>query len=603
MIKWIPLIFAGAGLIFFGRCGKTDGISGTGTLIGNPTASVSGSLYYIDGLPATGVNVHIQKHNSLAITQATKIASIIDTASVTTDNYGVFAFETTLDSGLYAIEAISGNNSVFIDSIHVRGLPAPLVLPPDTLRSAGAVNGIVKLATSDDPGNVYVLAFGINRFAPVKSDGSFVFYPLAQGDYNLQIISSLPDYGVLDMNNVSVQPSDTTNLGVLELPYSGIPIPKDVTLSYDTLKQIVTVHWSTPATGIVKSFNIYRRDIDSSISYKLINSTSITGNSFDDSLAIQDHDYGYCVAIVDTFDSEGPKSVEVECKAVGAFASVSNASLDVRTFGDIDFVTDIQDNIWVTDNHENKVYKFNSGGDLLTSWVISGYSADEDHAEMAIDSQKNIYLRNAQGIGSVQKYDSAGTMIWSMDDTSIYVNRISVSTDGYLYCKGSKRSDGVKGIYQGYIYKYNPDGTFNKSWKVNSHDVMEGIIVKNGKVYCAGATNISYDDYTTDNTIDIFDTSGTLISSIHLRQKGDQRSMWVNAIAIDNNGILYCTESNSQTVRLFDKNSDFIGKFRIASEASLHELAIQDNGTILIQLSNFRLSNATIITVQKQIKQ
>jgi WD40 repeat protein len=278
---------------------------------------------------------------------------------------------------------------------------------------------------------------------------------------------------------------------------------------------------------------------------------------------------------------------------------VSNAALDGISFGDIDFVVDLQNNIWVADNFVNKVYKFDSGGKLLTSWVISGYSPDEDHAEMAVDSQKNIYLRKAIYKGSVQKYDSVGTMIWSMDDTSLNISRISVAPDGYLYCKGSKKSDAIMGSYQGFIYKYNPDGTFNKSWKVNSHNLSEGILVKNGKVYCAGANSISLENDMNDNIIDIFDTCGTLLSSLHVRQKGDPKTMWVTAIAIDNNGNLYCTESESKTVRLYDKNTVYIGKFKmVPGLAYPNELAVLDDGTILIQIMN-----STIISEQKQTKQ
>jgi hypothetical protein len=171
--------------------------------------------------PAKGVRVHIRPKKSLADTAGFGIykrsAIMTATDSVVTDSSGRYAFDTTLDTGMYVIEGASGDNAVFIDSVAVKGKAHCDTLPPDTLKPTGALEGIVKLFEGGDPRKVFVLAFGINKFAQVDTNGRFTFSGLAEAKYDLRLISLLYNYGVFDLDGVQVRSGVTTSIDTINL--------------------------------------------------------------------------------------------------------------------------------------------------------------------------------------------------------------------------------------------------------------------------------------------------------------------------------------------------------------------------------------------------
>ncbi|MBD3395446.1 MAG: hypothetical protein GF418_07445, partial [Chitinivibrionales bacterium] len=262
-----PCLVAVIAAATFTRCTSPNDPDHSGTASETENVAVAGILYQSDGVsPAAGVAVAIRPRNTLADTSGFGLPkSMADTATVRTDDSGRFVFDSTLDTGTYVIEATSGNDAVLIDSVAVQEQDTMLDLPPDTLRPAGALKGVIRLSEGGDPRKVFVLAFGIDRFASADSLGAFRFQNLAEAAYDLRIISSLDDYGVLDMPAVAVVSADTTDLDTLELPFTGIPTVKGLSLSYDTLRQIVTLTWNRADTRLVSGYNVYRQHVDSGL--------------------------------------------------------------------------------------------------------------------------------------------------------------------------------------------------------------------------------------------------------------------------------------------------------------------------------------------------
>ncbi len=225
-------------------------------------AMVSGILFEPDGkTPAKAASVSMRKKNLLADTsQAASSPQPFTSASVTTDRNGKFAID-TIDTGLYIIEGSDGaNNVVLIDSIKVKSPDSTKNLPADTLLPAGVVKGVIKLTEGGDPRKVFVLAFGLDRFALPDANGNFTFPMLAKGKYSLRFLPSLENYGVLDTTGVPVSSGDTTNLDTIVLPFKGIPSPKNLVIAYDTLKQTVILNWVKADTSLITGYNIYRSD-------------------------------------------------------------------------------------------------------------------------------------------------------------------------------------------------------------------------------------------------------------------------------------------------------------------------------------------------------
>jgi outer membrane protein assembly factor BamB len=250
-------------VLLFVRC--TEKVAGTTdeTITGTQAkAMVAGKLFEPDGkTPAKAATVSMRKKSMLADTShAASNPQPFTSASVTTDRNGTFAID-TIDTGTYIIEGTDGaNNVVLIDSIKVKTPDSTKNLGADTLLPAGVVKGVIKLTEGGDPRKVFVLAFGLDRFALPDSGGNFTFPMLAKGTYALRFLPSLENYGVLDTSGVGVKSADTTNLDTIVLPFKGIPSPKNLVVSYDTLRQRVILSWGQADTSLITGYNIYRSD-------------------------------------------------------------------------------------------------------------------------------------------------------------------------------------------------------------------------------------------------------------------------------------------------------------------------------------------------------
>jgi hypothetical protein len=602
MKKILFLILASAGFALLSQCVKTnpaENIAGTGTLIGNPSASLLGSLYYAGGSPAKNIAVHIRKQNSLAHAPGSMLSNQSkDTASATTDAQGVFAFEKTLDSGVYVIEAQNGNDAVIINSVSVKDKTKSDTLPPDTLKPAGAIKGSIKLADGADPTNVYALAFGMDRFARVKSDGSFVFYPLAHGTYNLRFITTLENYGTLDTNNINVQSSDTTNLGTINLPYTGIPIPTIVSVSYDTLKQMVTVCWNKENSAVVKSYNIYSISLDSNgtaSNPNQLNQQVVTDTFFIESIATlyRNQDgvpHTYQVSAVDSHETEGHKSApSVSISSSHVYEKVENKIGQVQNSGYINFCTDNQNNFWMVDFDQNKLIRIDASGNLISELSLNPSPALDagdnpqtyifGHFAMDIDAQKNIYIKDSP-CRRILKYDSLGNLVNKTNDSAtMLIADVSVDTSGYVYsyslqCQGW-------GAYS--IYKYNPDLTLNKSWGTNLEPLNitgGGLIARNGEIYCSGL------DVFRNGVVQVYSDQGVLKQTIQAAGAVDFAAV---DIAMDKNGRLYCLDVTNRKAFIMSEAAGLIGQFDVSlatfSIFNFHPLAglaVLGDGTIAL---------------------
>ncbi|MBN2036584.1 MAG: hypothetical protein JW768_07555 [Chitinispirillaceae bacterium] len=447
------------------RCANVLDGSGSTT----ESARVVGTLYQPDGkTPAAGVRVFIRPRATLADTSGGLFKQTVDTASVLTDTSGRFAFDSTLDTGTYVIEAASGNDAVLIDSVAVTSQDSTDTMPPDTLKPAGAIKGIIHLSEGGDPRKVFVLAFGIDRFAKVEADGRFRFQNLAEAAYDLRIISSLDNYGVLDTANVTVRSADTTDLDTIALPFEGIPTPKGLTLTYDTLRQIVTLTWNQADTALVTGYNVYRQHQDSGL--VKINSAPITDTTYGDSTAQQDQTYTYQVKALDKAGNEGLLSVGISVRVVSAFELTD--TLGAGTFQGYQriaiapagrlYVADIVDPGW-------SLYVY--GADLALQKSIDSIAAKYPY-DLDVDSTGNIYLMNQDGIVLL---DSTGLPIDTLTDFANNENKQFVLSDSAIF------------FTSGIVGKYD---LATETIETTAMISADGLVVLRDTLYVGGQTNM-----------------------------------------------------------------------------------------------------------------
>jgi hypothetical protein len=433
----------------------TKNIAG-GTEVGNP--SVSAMLYEPDGkTPAVGAKVYFFRFGT---DPRTGLSAAVDSAVTNTDgNYSA-----TLDTGTYNILASKGNNATFQDSI--RAIKDSTVHPPaDTIEAPGSISGRVALEGTDDPRTVFVLFMGTNTFTTVVDTlGNFTQAGLAKGKYRVKLLSTLDNYKPMDTGFVVKAGVDSVILEPIRLEFTGIPVPKNLKVSYDTLKQLVTLTWDKADTALVKSYNVYRRNVDSNTVFTRINPAPVKDTVYRDSTGVQDQTYEYSIAAVNMNLTEGTKSALIVTKIVSAFElfktiplkgndpfrlalskdtllfvafradtiiKVYNLNGDsIRAFGKGQFsqpygiALNSKGNVFIADP-SGKIIKFGVDGTKQSDWLINSPT------DIAIDQNDQIYVLYENSI-RIAKLDSLGT---KQDSITLngQVGRLILDAQGSLY--------------------------------------------------------------------------------------------------------------------------------------------------------------------------
>jgi hypothetical protein len=222
-----------------------------------------------------------------------------------------------------------------------------------------------------------------------------------------------------------------------------------------------------------------------------------------------------------------------------------------RSFGRKGFLTgqfnsplgaavDKQGNLYVVDEGNNRVQKFDSIGNFITQWYGSGNGGEEFNQPWDITINKNnqIYVLE-NGTSRVQKFDTDGHFLkgWTFNTTSGY--GIDTDTSGNVYVL-SNSYDANSG---GHVLKFDTSGILIKSWTVgNAPGYLYSLLVTaNGKAY----VNHGYDG----NTY-VYDLDGNFISNWNLMGSG--------SITKDGEGNIYFAGLLSSTINKFSKDETFL---------------------------------------------
>jgi hypothetical protein len=317
-------VLADSGVISVVAAETTDIIVRDSALLPIPALmmhQITGSLYRPDGSPAESIIVHIDYYSQIwpdSYPAAFTDRSHFRTAS--TGKSGRFTVD-SVPNGKYSLNASDYKMGVFIDSIIVNDPNVIVTLQPDTLKPLGAIKGKIHFPDGGDPRMGLIMVYDPYILSGADSTGYFKFDYLAEGKYRLRIGSFLKGYGAVNKVDIPVRPGDTTDIGTITLPSNGIPAPKNLSISYDTLNQLVTLRWSRPDTALVKGVNVYRRIVGSDTAFSAkINKNLITDAIYIDSTGEQDLIYDYRIAAVRKNGDESAGDTVTAVKIASNFA-------------------------------------------------------------------------------------------------------------------------------------------------------------------------------------------------------------------------------------------------------------------------------------------
>lgn len=580
---WVLLMLCFSWLLTW-ECTNAPGVAGNISQTGN--GMVAGMLFEPDGkTPARGAIVYIRKSNILADTSfrssaknlTKKAAASADT--VLTDTNGEFLID-SVDTGIYVIEAVSGNNRALQCPVIISSPDAKVKLPADTLKPSGAIRGVITLSDGGDPRKVFVFAFGIDRFATVAEDGSFIFSNLAQAVYDIRILPLLDNYGVFDTSGIPVMPADTTALDTISLPFTGIPVVKNITLSYDTLKQIISLSWNSLDTSLISGYKVYRKKIDSEnpdINPIYINLS--TDTLCQDSTASQDSTYEYCVTALDKQGNEGALGPGVSVTVVGAFSFLKSFGAPGNDDGQFEepgeIATDSSGNIYVLDpfNTSGKVHKFTKEGLFIKTW-----SAGKTGCLRDIEvSGSTLYILDRIN-KSISTYDTSGSFLnsWLLfsDSDPIFIS----ITDQNVFIIDRKNQK---------VLKHSLEGDSISEWSgVNGNyfNSLKAIAADPEKkqLFILDSDSIGY----------VMDLSGNLVSKFKIDSRAIV-SAWTQWFRLRCGDLIYAgTEKHS--VFVINREGQLIARFGVfgTSDGQFnYPLAVTENsfGIYISDAQNWRI--------------
>jgi hypothetical protein len=395
------LLLGSLSLLLFVACSRND-IAGNSSQAGNP--SVTAMVYNPGGSPAAHARVRFYPvHYNPRTGMAKALAAVVE--STTTDANGNYSAK--LDTGAYNVLSASDSGVVYQDSITV--VKDSTVHPPaDTLKAPGGIRGRVRLQTGDDARTVFIIFMGTSTLSmPDDSIGRFTVANMAGGTYRVRILTTLDAYVPKDtMLSVMAGKTDSLTHDIV-LQYTGIPVVTGLTISYDTLKQIVNLSWNKPTTGrAVKGYNIYRMNVDSNTTLATINLHLVTDTVYSDSTGTQDQTYKYSVAVMDTNNTEGVKSATVSVIKVSAYPLITTINLDSSGPGPIALAIAPDATLYVAyrGNGDGFVGMYDKTGHLLRKVGAGMFTQVFD---AAIDSRKNIYVADPDK-GRIVKFNASG---------------------------------------------------------------------------------------------------------------------------------------------------------------------------------------------------
>jgi hypothetical protein len=244
----ITMLFLMLLSLFMFRCSNPTEVSG-GSEVGNARV-IAGTFIYEGGAAAANVTVNLRPKDYLP--QPGFAKALVTEASVITDSNGYFAMD-SVDSGTYVIQALDDSaRGVFIDPIPVPYTYDTLDLAEDTLKATGSITGTILISGTPGSPRINVLIYGRDNISVPDSTGSFTIDNIAEGSYDLHIITENNVYPTKDSADIHVISGASTDLDTLSLFYLSITSPNGGEIWYSS--QTYSITWETNLPGQVKLY-------------------------------------------------------------------------------------------------------------------------------------------------------------------------------------------------------------------------------------------------------------------------------------------------------------------------------------------------------------
>jgi DNA-binding beta-propeller fold protein YncE len=239
---------------------------------------------------------------------------------------------------------------------------------------------------------------------------------------------------------------------------------------------------------------------------------------------------------------------------VFSFKWGSSGSGDGEFSTPVGIATDSSGNVYVSDQDNNRIEKFDMNGNFLKKWG-SGGTGDGEFSKprgIAIDSDDNVYVADS-GNNRIQKFDSEGNYLlkWGSGGSNYgeFSNPCGVAISlGRVY---------VTDFFNNRVQVFGSSGRLSQIFPFPSSTLQNPCAI--------AAVSYEYHDYIAIadafHRVLMFDTAGTFLFS--WENPGTALLLDPTGIAADSSGNVYVSESTNHRVQKFGGDGSFKTKWGI----------------------------------------
>jgi len=249
--------------------------------------------------------------------------------------------------------------------------------------------------------------------------------------------------------------------------------------------------------------------------------------------------------------------------------------------------TDSAGNVYVAEEANHRIQKFNSKGEPLFKFGAPGTGEGQFSSPqgVAVDSSGNIWVSDT-GNDRIQKFNSEGEFLsefgsWGTGNGQFHSPAgIAVDASGNIWVVDSGNSRIQKFNSSGtYLSQFGTSGSGNGQLKFPQSLAIDS----SGNIWVADSGN---------SRIQKFNSSGTYQSQFGTKGSGDgQFKEWAFGIAIDSAGGLWVSDSAGNRVQRFNSSGEYLSQFGSSGSGegqlsgSTH-LAVDPSGNVWVADTN-----------------
>jgi archaellum component FlaF (FlaF/FlaG flagellin family) len=381
------------------------------------TGNVTGRIIIKDSDKGVGnVKINLFRQETAVLSP---INNVVPEAQTISDNNGNFSFE--VSDGMYTIVASGKDGSAFVPEVIASSDQTDLYV---TLEKPGTIRGEITNALElHNSGSIIVHLLGTDIYRNVDNSGKFIIDSVPAGLHTLVSYSTyLPDFSP-DYRNVTITSDSVNSIAAYNLDYNGIPIPRNVTLQYDTSIQTVSISWH-PVTGYA-DFQEYEilRGVAGSAQHNLVQIAYTTDTIYKDHFPLAlltNKRYEYAVRVNNKFGLSGQYygiysiAVEPFIKDYGLMPSSTTQQSDI-----VPYVTRFGGKYWYLSGTRNEPYGV-WASDSMSGWKLISSIQGPNNGSSLIAFKGSLYILNLEqmldgtGLKTVSKsYRSSNGSDWN----------------------------------------------------------------------------------------------------------------------------------------------------------------------------------------------